>query len=254
MNYARIYDEFIADRRLKPAPDGYSEVHHVVPRSMGGGNNAINLIRLTPEDHYFAHLLLAKAHGGKMWNALYAMCHLTSSRTGRDVKKLQARSSFGHVKRGLSAWFRESSTGRKHGAEARAKVSNAMTGNKHFLGRRHSQEAIDRIRKPQIGKPKSEVSRERISQSHTGVPLSDAHRRSMAVAHRLRGPTSGLKGVYPHRDKWMVRIQVDGKQKYIGVFADQRAAGEAYDVAAKEAWGVGNCYLNFPTNVNCEAA
>lgn len=73
MDYARIYNEFIDDRRSKPAPEGYSEVHHILPRSMGGGNDPDNLIRLSPEDHYFAHLLLAKAHGGTQWASVVMM-------------------------------------------------------------------------------------------------------------------------------------------------------------------------------------
>lgn len=67
MNYQRIYDQFIASRREGPEPVGYSEEHHIVPRCLGGSDEASNLIRLTPEDHFFSHLLLAKIHGGMMW-------------------------------------------------------------------------------------------------------------------------------------------------------------------------------------------
>lgn len=74
MNYARIYEEFISDRRAKePELSGYSEKHHIVPQSRGGGNEASNLIRLTAEDHFFAHLLLAKMYGGGMWTAVRLM-------------------------------------------------------------------------------------------------------------------------------------------------------------------------------------
>lgn len=73
MDYSRIYSEFIADRKAKPEPKGYTERHHILPRSLGGGDEPENLIRLTAEDHIFAHLLLAKAHGGAMWFALTIM-------------------------------------------------------------------------------------------------------------------------------------------------------------------------------------
>jgi hypothetical protein len=67
MDYARIYREFIADRReLESSLDGYSEKHHIQPRRLGGDEHE-NLISLIPEDHFFAHLLLAKIHGGQMW-------------------------------------------------------------------------------------------------------------------------------------------------------------------------------------------
>ena len=73
MDYHRIYNEFIADRKAKPTPDGYTERHHILPRSLGGGDEAANLIALTARDHYFAHCCLAKMHGGKMWAALLAV-------------------------------------------------------------------------------------------------------------------------------------------------------------------------------------
>jgi hypothetical protein len=68
MNYQSIYDQFIADRRSKKhGVDTYTESHHVLPRSLGGGDGSENLIDLLPEDHFFAHLLLAKIHGGMLW-------------------------------------------------------------------------------------------------------------------------------------------------------------------------------------------
>lgn len=78
MDYQRIYAAFIADRRAAEDTsrllDTYTESHHISPRALGGDDSPANLIRLTPEDHFFAHLLLAKIHGGKMWYGLMAMC------------------------------------------------------------------------------------------------------------------------------------------------------------------------------------
>ena len=38
------------------------EVHHILPRSMGGTDETSNLIALTPKQHYEAHYLLWKAY------------------------------------------------------------------------------------------------------------------------------------------------------------------------------------------------
>lgn len=71
MDYERIYAAFINDRKAKqPASPVYFERHHIVPRACGGGDEPANMIRLTPEDHYFAHLLLAKTHGGNLWSCV----------------------------------------------------------------------------------------------------------------------------------------------------------------------------------------
>ena len=42
--------------------DVYTETHHVLPKCLGGGNDASNLVELTPEEHLLAHLLLCKLH------------------------------------------------------------------------------------------------------------------------------------------------------------------------------------------------
>lgn len=76
MDYKKTYNSFIDSRRKKEnlfTKDDYTEIHHIIPRCMGGSNESSNLIKLTPEDHFFAHLLLAKAYGGKNWLALSSM-------------------------------------------------------------------------------------------------------------------------------------------------------------------------------------
>lgn len=108
MDYKRVYAEFIKDRREKEAHlEGYSEKHHIVPRCMGGGDESENLIRLTAEDHYFSHLLLAKAYGGRNWAAVYAMAHLVIPATKDRLGKLRRRVAFGHVRRSLAGYYRE---------------------------------------------------------------------------------------------------------------------------------------------------
>lgn len=110
MNYARIYAEFIRDRLHKqPEKPEYFEVHHIKPRCLGGDDEPDNLIRLTPEDHYFAHMLLAHAHGGKMWLAAMAMARLTVGK--RKVKRLQQRGTYGIARRKAAEWFSENMSG-----------------------------------------------------------------------------------------------------------------------------------------------
>ena len=95
MDYKRIYDDFIKDRRTKEAGlEGYRERHHIVPRSLGGGNEPENLIDLTPEDHFFAHLLLAKVHGGRLASAVQLLAD-TCNGPWRERFHLRARYGLG---------------------------------------------------------------------------------------------------------------------------------------------------------------
>jgi len=52
---------------------GYSERHHVVPKCLGGGDDEENLVYLSGGDHLFAHLLLGRIYGGKLWIAYFLM-------------------------------------------------------------------------------------------------------------------------------------------------------------------------------------
>lgn len=105
MNYANIYEAFISDRLSKEpevfkgktspsrlyhskhgnAPKGY-EHHHIIPKSLGGTDDPENIISLALEDHWFAHCLLAKIHGGQMWTALWCMAKLSKEGTENRPK------------------------------------------------------------------------------------------------------------------------------------------------------------------------
>jgi hypothetical protein len=99
MDYSRIYRAFIADRRrIEPTLEGYTEKHHILPRALGGGDDAENLIRLTAGDHFFAHLLLAKIHGGKMWSPVAFMV----GGDRNNWKPVQSRRTYDWVKAGLA--------------------------------------------------------------------------------------------------------------------------------------------------------
>ena len=79
------YERFI-DSLKEQNVEGYSEVHHIVPRSMGGTNDKNNLIRLTARQHFIAHWMLWKAYGGKMTMAFHAMVYRYNKKIKRYTK------------------------------------------------------------------------------------------------------------------------------------------------------------------------
>lgn len=65
MDYQKVYASLISKRiicPLKKSKDLYTEVHHIVPKCLGGSNDPENLTRLTAKEHFVAHRLLAKIH------------------------------------------------------------------------------------------------------------------------------------------------------------------------------------------------
>ena len=61
MNYQKHYDALM-NRAKNRLLEGYYETHHIIPRCMGGKNDADNLVDLTAEEHYVAHQLLVKIY------------------------------------------------------------------------------------------------------------------------------------------------------------------------------------------------
>ena len=62
MNYEKLYENLIANRRKLGTPEGYTEKHHIIPRSFGGTDDPVNLIALTAREHFMAHRFLARIH------------------------------------------------------------------------------------------------------------------------------------------------------------------------------------------------
>jgi hypothetical protein len=104
LDYQRIYSAFIASRKaIEHTHEGYTEKHHIVPRSLGGSDDRENLVKLTPEDHFFAHLLLAKAtNSAKAWAACMILAGARKSgRRPEDVRRglVRHRKVFALVRR-----------------------------------------------------------------------------------------------------------------------------------------------------------
>ena len=65
MDYKRIYDIFVADRKAHPTTELYSNLHHIIPLGDGGKDCEENLVRLSIRDHQFAHKLIDRFTGRK---------------------------------------------------------------------------------------------------------------------------------------------------------------------------------------------
>jgi hypothetical protein len=75
--YTKYYYQII-EKSKQRVIEGYKEIHHIIPRSMGGSDEYDNLATLTAREHFVCHLLLIRMTGGenlsKMRFAAWAMC------------------------------------------------------------------------------------------------------------------------------------------------------------------------------------
>ena len=65
--YTIWYYQIIDSARVRIKNNAeYYERHHIIPKSLGGSNDPINLVYLTAREHFICHLLLTKMVTGKM--------------------------------------------------------------------------------------------------------------------------------------------------------------------------------------------
>jgi hypothetical protein len=178
MDYERIYYEFILDRRLREEAVVGGARHHIVPRSLGGTNEETNIIRLTHEDHLFAHLLLAQFGGSKMAHA----AHMMLTRTG-VVRGREARARYGWVKRAHAAAVSKMMAGRDVSPETRAKIAEY---NRTHTGWKHSPETRQKMSAAKIGWRMPPEIVEKIAAKNRGRKLSDEHRAKISARHKGR--------------------------------------------------------------------
>ena len=81
MNYKKHYDLLIK-RAQKRVLKEYTERHHIIPKCVGGNDEATNLVSLTPEEHFVAHQLLIKIYPGER-GLIYAALMMTRHWNGK---------------------------------------------------------------------------------------------------------------------------------------------------------------------------
>lgn len=93
------YFRLVAAAQARGAVSEYTEVHHIVPRSLGGADTADNLVRLTPREHFLAHWLLFKMHRSPATARAFRLM-VNSQNRGRSRAYAQAREVMAAAMRG----------------------------------------------------------------------------------------------------------------------------------------------------------
>ena len=143
MNYQKIYGDLIAKCQLRQSIDGYKERHHIIPKSLGGSNDPLNLVDLTAREHFVAHFLLAKLHGGNQWSSIKRM-------RGNDGFYVNSR-LYEIARKEISEETGKRFKGIPKTEEQRAKMSAAA------MGKKKSPEAVEKTRQANLGRKPNEA-------------------------------------------------------------------------------------------------
>ena len=95
MNYKNIYYNII-NNRIKNKYEGYTESHHILPKSLGGSDEKTNLVDLSAREHYICHLLLTKMFD-KDSPEYFKMIHAYMMMCNAQVAQSTQRSTFSNI-------------------------------------------------------------------------------------------------------------------------------------------------------------
>jgi len=172
MNYQNIYDRLINKAKVRVC-SFHTENHHIIPKCIGGNDNDENLVKLTPEEHYVAHQLLAKIHKDNP-KLIYAAAMMMSNRPNNKI--------YGWIKRKQAIAYSKQYTGRKsgymwitNGTDSKIVKNTTPIPENWFLGR--------------IGRKQSENSKAKISKSVKGKYLN------------MKWITNGISNTRIHKTK-----------------------------------------------------
>lgn len=190
--YTRWYINII-NRAQTRTIDGTFERHHILPKSLGGGNSHNNLVKLTPREHFVCHKLLVRMttgeHKRKMSFAL-----LMFTRNNPYQRRILTARDYDEIRRRVSQAAREQNIGKVISSETRAKMSATKKITHNTPEVRAKISAYNSNRTPE--------HRSRLGAAHRGKVVPTSVREQMSV----RNTGSGN----PHAQSWMVEFE-DGR-------------------------------------------
>ena len=220
MNYQLLYDKLIKHAKQQPSTDEYTELHHIIPRCMGGDDSPDNMVVITARQHFIAHWILTKIYptNYKLRYAFHMMFFPTSSGTRNTGWHLSKSRTYEYHKKELALLQSERLRGvqktdehkekLRQAANVRwqdpvqiAKQSERMKGNTNGLGAKRmplSEEVKQKISAANkeyykthhgvnLGKSLSEVTRNRISESKKQNPFRHSPEVNKKAAEKRRG-------------------------------------------------------------------
>lgn len=196
--YTKAYNSIIGAARARGAMSGYSEVHHVIPKSLGGSNRKENLVRLTPKEHFICHRLLPKMTSGTDKNKmLYAIRRMVYKGNIYQDKRHKATSRtyayvMEQVKLVHSAYMKNNNP--MHNPNVRVAYDIAIksrgktTG---MTGKKHTSMTKQLMRQKRAAQVITEESKEKIRQKIKALVTSEGYINAM---HRPGVKDSHLAG------------------------------------------------------------
>ena len=191
MNYKQIHDSII-DRAQDRILESYTERHHIVPRCMGGGDDAENMVDLTAREHYVIHQLLVEMYP-KVKGLVYAIHRMSTGQQNEFINNRYyawLRDAYAKTHSAAQSGVGNSMYGHVYTEDTKAKMSKNNTGsNNPNYGKVTPPHVKEKIRKALTGQKRTAEQIESNRASQIGKIMSDQARRNMSAAQELRQGT-----------------------------------------------------------------
>ena len=149
--YTRWYYNIINAAKIRPIT-GYTEKHHIIPKSLGGTNAKTNIVALTAKEHFICHRLLTKMVTSESKSKMiYALWIMNASNKTKERGKMTP-TLYEKIRKEYSELVRQKRLGNPLSAETKEKISKSLSGR----------------RVTTIVKPKSELWYKRHAETHKG--------------------------------------------------------------------------------------
>jgi len=228
--YTKLYYKITSNAKQR-ITEGYTELHHIIPQSMGGSNDKENLVHLTAREHFICHWLLIKmTEGEDRSKMLYALNGMKAENryqqryhtkiTARVYEKYRIEHSENHSKRmkGRKAWNKGVQQTEEHKEKNRQAALQRAPKSEETItkwkesraGYTHSEETRQKQSLASKGKPKGPMSEEQKlarSITMTGQKKTESHATNVANAV--------LGNISINKDNTEKKVKKDTLQSYL---------------------------------------
>jgi hypothetical protein len=183
--YTKCYYNIINNAKSKISNDGYTEKHHIIPKSLGGSNDKENIVKLTAREHFVCHLLLVKMTNGILHQK---MLYAYTIMSGRKLYNSKNYKLFKEEYAIINSILRSGKGNGMYGAD--------RSGEKNtFFGKNHTKET-----KLQLSKSQKQRKIDKPESFNPGVPKSQKHKDNVSKSQIKRHRDNSVSYNWNHRE------------------------------------------------------
>jgi len=231
--YSKLYYKITSNAKQRTT-EGYTELHHIIPQSIGGSNDKENLVELTAREHFICHWLLIKMTEGKdRSKMLYALNGMKAENryqqryhtkiTARVYEKYRIEHAHNHSEtmKGKPAWNKGRMLEGVELEEHRERTRNRKIDPvKQALGQ---QKRVEKIK----GQKRTDETKRLMSLASKGKPkgpMSEEQKQARSItmtgqkktkSHATKVANAVLGNISINKDNTEKKVKKDTLQSYL---------------------------------------